>query len=86
MTVATIVHVSFSECIDFLFPCNSRSTGSTFENLAEIKVFSSPYPLGDNLELHADFIEELFGYERSICSFVPITTFLWIFKFSVVKR
>lgn len=85
MTITAIVHVSFSECINFFFPCNSWSAGSTFENLAEIEVFSSPYPLGNNFKLYVDFIEEFLGDEWRIGSFIPIATFLWIFKFSVVE-
>ena len=86
MTVTSIIHISFAVCIDFFFSCYSRSTGSTFKDLSEIEVFSSPYSLWRHFELFSYLFKELFCNQWCVWSFVPVTASLWVFKFSVIER
>lgn len=85
MTIASVIDISLSVSVHFFFSGNSRSTASTFEYSTKVEVFSSPDTFWRNFHSDSYLIIEFLCDERFIISFVPITTPLWIFKFSVVK-
>lgn len=86
MTVTSIVHIPFSMPIKLLFSCDPWSTATTFEYLAEIEVFTTPYSLRRDFEFVTNLVVEFLCDDWFVSACIPITTSLRIFKFSVVKR